>query len=92
RNFLTIPITSATIIPPASLRSDYLIGIRRNADRLPSGTLIDFPRIRTKEGPPHHILPESGWVSVYLRQASDVDKAIEFLHLSFEIANQRTTK
>ena len=47
RNFLTIPITSATIIPPASLRSDYLIGIRRNADRLPSGTLIDFPRIRT---------------------------------------------
>ncbi len=47
RNFLTIPITSATIIPPASLRSDYLIGIRRNADRLPSGTLIDFPRIRS---------------------------------------------
>jgi len=43
---LTIPITSATIIPPASLRSDHLIGIRRNADRLPSGTLIDFPRIR----------------------------------------------
>jgi hypothetical protein len=44
---LTIPITSATIIPPASLRSDHLIGIRRNADRFPSGTLIDSPRIRT---------------------------------------------
>jgi hypothetical protein len=43
---LTIPITSATIIPPASLRSDHLIGIRQNADRFPSGTLIDFPRIR----------------------------------------------
>jgi hypothetical protein len=28
----------------AALRS--LIGFRRNADRLPSGTLIDFPRIR----------------------------------------------
>jgi len=43
---LTIPITSATIFPPASLRSDHLIGIHRNADRLPSGTLIDFTRIR----------------------------------------------
>ena len=43
---MTIPITSDTIIPPASLRSDHLIGIRRNADRLPSGTLIDFTRIR----------------------------------------------
>src|SRR5207245_10351027 len=43
---LTIPITSATIIPPASLRFDHMIGIRRNADRLPLGTLIDFPRIR----------------------------------------------
>ena len=30
----------------AALRS--LIGIRRKADRLPSGTLIDFPRIRKK--------------------------------------------
>jgi hypothetical protein len=34
----------------------------------------------------HHILPESGWVSVYLRQASDVDCAIELLRFSFEIA------
>jgi hypothetical protein len=51
RNFLTIPITSAKIIPPASLCSDHLIGIRRNADRLPSGTLIDFPGIRTQPSP-----------------------------------------
>jgi hypothetical protein len=31
----------------AALRS--LIGSRRNADRLPSGTLIDFPRIRSMQ-------------------------------------------
>jgi hypothetical protein len=36
RNFLTIPITSAKIIQPASLRSDHLIGI--------AGTMIDFPQ------------------------------------------------
>jgi hypothetical protein len=44
---LTIPITSPTIISPASLRSDLLIGFRRNADRLPSGTGIDFTGIRS---------------------------------------------
>jgi hypothetical protein len=43
---LTIAITSSTINSSASLRSDPLIGFRRIADRLPSGTLIDFPRIR----------------------------------------------
>jgi len=37
---------------------------------------------------PHHILPESGWVSIYLRQPSDVDRVIELLHLSYEIATQ----
>ena len=32
----------------------------------------------------HHILPESGWVSMYLRQVSDVERAIELLRFSFE--------
>jgi hypothetical protein len=46
---LTIPITSYTIALPASLRSDHLIGINRNADRHHAGALIDFTGIR-KEG------------------------------------------
>ena len=44
--FLTIPITSYTIALPASLRSDHLIGINRNADRHHAGALIDFTGIR----------------------------------------------
>jgi len=39
-----------------------------------------------------HMLPDSGWVSIYLRLASDVDRAIELLRISFEMANQRTAK
>ncbi len=35
---------------------------------------------------PHHILPETGWVSFYLRQEEDVQKAIALLHRSYEIA------
>ncbi|HSB01441.1 MAG TPA: luciferase family protein [Anaerolineales bacterium] len=35
---------------------------------------------------PHHILPETGWVSFYLREEADIQKAIELLRRSYEIA------
>jgi luciferase-like monooxygenase len=35
---------------------------------------------------PHHILPETGWVSFYLREESDVQNVIELLRRSYEIA------
>lgn len=35
---------------------------------------------------PHHILPETGWVSFYLRQEEDVQNAIALLRRSYEIA------
>jgi hypothetical protein len=38
---------------------------------------------------PHHVLPKSGWVSLYLNEPSDVDRAIGVLRLSFEIARQQ---
>jgi hypothetical protein len=35
---------------------------------------------------PHHVLSESGWVSFYLREEEDVQKAIALLQRSYEIA------
>jgi Family of unknown function (DUF5519) len=35
---------------------------------------------------PHHILPATGWVSFYLREENDVQKALELLRRSYEIA------
>ena len=35
---------------------------------------------------PHHILPETGWVSFYLREEDDVQKVIALLRRSYEIA------
>jgi len=35
---------------------------------------------------PHHILPETGWVSFYLRVEDDIEKAIALLRRSYEIA------
>ena len=38
---------------------------------------------------PHHILPESGWVSFYLRQAADIERAMDLLRLSFDLVVQQ---
>lgn len=53
---------------------------------------IPFPKkvrdevIREGLAKPHHILPETGWVSFYLREEADVQKAIGLLRRSYEIA------
>lgn len=53
---------------------------------------IPFPKkvrdeiVKADLAEPHHILPETGWVSFYLRQEGDVQKAIALLRRSYEIA------
>jgi hypothetical protein len=37
----------------------------------------------------HHILPESGWVSFYLRQPEDVEQAIALFQESYQIARRQ---
>src|ERR1700751_5050733 len=78
---------------------EYRLG-RREIGHVHTDHLVDIPfpkkvrdeLVATGRAEPHHILPQSGWVSIFLRQVSDMERAIELLHLSFEIANQRTTK
>lgn len=73
---------------------------RREIGHVHGDSLVDIPfpkEVRNElvtagRAEPHHILPDSGWVSIYLRQASDVDRAIELLRLSFGIAKRRTAK
>jgi hypothetical protein len=72
---------------------EYRLG-RREIGHVHGDHLVDIPftkKIREElvaagKAQRHHILPESGWASVYLRQTPDVDRAIELLRLSFEIA------
>jgi len=35
---------------------------------------------------PHHILPDSGWISFYIKDEKDVNTAIELIKLSYETA------
>jgi hypothetical protein len=79
--------------------TEYTLG-RREIGHVHGDSLVDIPfpkNIRDQlvadgRAEPHHILPQSGWVSIYLRRASDVDRAIELLKFSFEIANQRMAR
>jgi hypothetical protein len=79
--------------------TEYRLG-RREIGHVHGDRLVDIPfpkKVREElvaagRAEPHHILPQSGWVSIYLRHASDVARAIELLRLSFEIASQRPSK
>jgi hypothetical protein len=67
---------------------------KREIGHLHGDWLADLPfpvRVReelVREGRalPHHILPESGWVSYPIRGASDVQGAIDLFRLAYERA------
>src|SRR5512143_4061212 len=73
--------------------TEYRIG-RRELGHVHGDYLVDIPfptKVRDEVlaaglAEPHHILPESGWVSLYLREAADVDRAVELFRRSFDLA------
>ena len=78
---------------------EYVIG-KREIGHIHGDHLVDIPfpkKVRDAivaagRAEPHHILPESGWVSFYLREEGDVEKAIDLLRESFEIAQKQKSK
>lgn len=72
---------------------EYLLGTRE-LGHIHGDSLVDIPfpaKVRDEivaagQAEPHHILPDSGWVSFYLREAVDVERAIVLLRRSYEIA------
>jgi hypothetical protein len=78
---------------------EYAIG-KREIGHIHGDHLVDIPfpkKVRDEivaagQAEPHHILPETGWVSFYLREADDVEKAIDLLRESFEIAMRQKSK
>ncbi len=59
---------------------------------------IPFPKkmrddlVAAGRAEPHHLLPENGWISFYLRQPADVDRAIALLADSYGIARQQKSR
>lgn len=72
---------------------EYLLGTRE-LGHIHGDHLVDipFPKkmrddiVGAGQAEPHHILPETGWISFYLRVPGDEQKAIDLLKRSYEIA------
>jgi len=73
--------------------TEYRLG-KRELGHVHGDHLVDipFPKnvrdeiIAAGRAEPHHVLPNSGWISFYLNESADVEKAIGFLRQSFELA------
>lgn len=67
---------------------------KRELGHVHGDSLVDIPfpkQVRNEivasgEAEPHHILPNSGWVSLFLRANEDVERAIKLLERSFQLA------
>lgn len=75
---------------------EYRLG-SREIGHLHGDHLVDipFPK-RTRDAVvasgravPHHLLPDTGWVSIYLRQPDDVERALVLLRESYELARRQ---
>lgn len=73
--------------------TEFRIG-KREIGHLHGDLLVDIPfpkKIRDEivaagEAQQHHILPETGWISFYLKEEGDVQKAVDLFRRSYEIA------
>jgi Family of unknown function (DUF5519) len=53
---------------------------------VPFPTSVRNELVAAGQAVPHHVLPESGWVSFYIRQPEDVERAIALLRRSYDLA------
>jgi Family of unknown function (DUF5519) len=73
--------------------TEYRLG-KREIGHIHGDRLVDIPftkpardqAIQEGKAEAHHILPESGWVSIWLREPRNLDDALELLQRSFQMA------
>jgi hypothetical protein len=78
---------------------EFRVG-RREVDHVHGDSLVDIPfplpvrneLVESGAAAPHHILPKSDWVSIFLRNPGDVARAIQLLRRSYEIALASQTR
>lgn len=88
-----------TVAPHRFGGVEYQVGTRE-IGHIHGDTLVDIPfptairdeLVATGQVQPHHILPQSGWISFYIRQPEDVNRAIELLQKSYQIAQEQAAR
>jgi len=72
---------------------EFLLG-HREIGHVHGDALVDVPLpkpvrdelVASAQAEPHHVLPDSGWVSVRLHTPGDVERALWILRRSYELA------
>ncbi len=80
--------------------TEYCLGERREIGHVHGDDVVDIPipiKVRDEliaagRAEPHQIVPEIGAVSLFLREKGDVQRAIELLRLSYELAVKQKTR
>jgi len=88
-----------TIAPHRFGGVEYQLGTRE-IGHIHGDSLVDIPfptairdvLVESGEAQPHHILPDSGWISFYIRQPDDVSRAIGLLHKSYQLAAEQAAR
>jgi len=88
-----------TIAPHRFGGVEYQLGTRE-IGHIHGDSLVDIPfptavrkeLVENGQAQPHHILPESGWISFYIRQPDDVGKAIGLLKKSYHLAVEQAAR
>jgi Family of unknown function (DUF5519) len=88
-----------TLAPHRFGGTAFMLG-KRELGHIHGDCLIDIPfpkpirdqLVSTGQAEPHHILPNSGWISFFLRSEADIDHAIELMRRSFDLATARGEK
>ena len=79
--------------------TEFVLG-KREVGHVHGDRLLDiaFPKPVRNEvvtaglAEPHHILPDSGWVSFHIRKEEDVDAAVALLRRSYELAREQQAR
>ena len=79
--------------------TEFRIG-KREIGHIHGDSLVDIPfpkKVRDEivvagQAQPHHILPDTGWVSFYLREEGDIEKAINLLKRSYQLALKQKSR
>jgi predicted DNA-binding protein (MmcQ/YjbR family) len=88
-----------TLAPHRFGGTAFMLG-KRELGHIHGDRLVDIPfpkpvrdeLVSTGQAEPHHILPESGWISFFLKSEADIDHAIHLMRTSFDLATARKEK
>src|ERR1700751_3913685 len=91
-----IALGEITLAPHRFGGTAFMLG-KRELGHIHGDRLIDIPfpkpvrdeLVSSGQGGPHHILPNSGWISFFLKSEADIDHAIKLMRTSFELAATR---